>query len=94
VEEQNKILTIKEKVIKLINNYESLSKTNKKLEEDNEKLKELIIEKNKNILDLEDSNLKLKLKLREDLETEESKKMKQKVSGLVRVIDKCIASLE
>ncbi len=94
MEEQNKILTIKEKVIKLINNYESLSKTNKKLEEDNEKLKELIIEKNKNILDLEDSNLKLKLKLREDLETEESKKMKQKVSGLVRVIDKCIASLE
>lgn len=93
-EEQNAILIgIREKIRQIIALYEKSKEENRTLREENNHLHQLIEEKNKDLVTIDQKYETLKLAKTLSGDTNGNEEAKLKVTKIVREIDKCIALL-
>jgi hypothetical protein len=88
------VLTLKARILKIIELYENQKKITIELENNNRELKEKLILLESKVSDIEEKYENLKLaKAMVSSEEEDSHEARIKVNRIVREIDKCIALL-
>lgn len=90
---EEKFHRIEKKIIRVLSNYKGLKLHNDELIREKKQMKEMLLEKDQKIEELE-NKLKM-IKIAENLPTgeEDKQQIKKKINTFVKEIDKCIAML-